>query len=99
VDNRDHHGDCCKSNDMEESMNQVLLFGSARDAVGSSSLNVQAESVRTVREMRSWIQQNYPEHIAIWNTCAIAVNEVFSQDDDPIHSGDTVAIIPPVSGG
>ena len=99
MDNGNHHGDRSHSNDMEEYMNQVLLFGSARDAVGSTTLRVDGATVRTVREMRSWIQQNYPEHIAIWNTCAIAVNEVFSQDKDPIQLGDTIAIIPPVSGG
>ena len=31
--------------------------------------------------------------------CAVAVNHEYATDDQPLHPGDEVAIIPPVSGG
>ena len=83
---------------MEESMIEILLFGSAREAVGKSSMSVSSAPFSNVAQFRVWMQSQYPKLTAL-HTCAIAVNETFARDDESIQSGDTLAIIPPVSGG
>lgn len=79
-------------------MIEILLFGSAREAVGKSSLRVPATSFSNVAQFRVWMQTQYPMLNAL-HTYAVAVNETFARDDESIQTGDTLAIIPPVSGG
>ena len=51
-----------------------------------------------VSEIREALKQMYPSLEDIDNF-AIAVNESYAEDDQELANGDTVAIIPPVSGG
>ncbi|MFM7730586.1 MAG: molybdopterin converting factor subunit 1 [Flavobacteriales bacterium] len=83
---------------MEESMVEILLFGSAREAMGKASIREHADSFSNVAEFRTWVKNRYPALTGM-DTYAVAVNETFASDDVSIHAGDTLAIIPPVSGG
>jgi molybdopterin synthase sulfur carrier subunit len=54
-------------------------------------------SNQTVEDLWKWADEKYP---GIRNSSArIAVNEEYALPSDVIESGDTVAFIPPVSGG
>jgi molybdopterin synthase sulfur carrier subunit len=49
--------------------------------------------------LRALVEQAHPKLAGALATCRIAVDEEFASDDTPLHDGQTVAFIPPVSGG
>lgn len=77
-------------------MNKVLFFAHLRDAVGEESIEMDA-SGKTVAEIKQEIAQKYD--IQKLDSVMTAVNEEFAGNDDRIKDGDTIAFVPPVSGG
>ncbi|MGV3488061.1 MAG: MoaD/ThiS family protein [Tuberibacillus sp.] len=77
-------------------MIKILLFAGLKERVGQPSLTWEKAPI-SVGELKKEIQK-IPglENMA---GVMIAVNEAFAVDDTTIYSGDTVALIPPVSGG
>ncbi|MBO1514587.1 molybdopterin converting factor subunit 1 [Metabacillus bambusae] len=77
-------------------MIKVLLFAHLQDKAGREIIEIEYSSL-TVKELRKIMETNYElgslEHVMV------AVNEEYALDQDSIHSGDVVALIPPVSGG
>lgn len=78
----------------------ILLFGIAKDIVGSSSIifndvEVAPKSVYTLKEQ---LKISYPEFQKL-SSLAIAVNSEYAEDDVVLNATDEIAIIPPVSGG
>ena len=81
----------------------VLLFGVAKDIVGSPSLSIPTNAngkriPNTVGELRTFLGKSYPE-LERLSSLAIAVNNSYAKDDETINSYDEIALIPPVSGG
>jgi len=76
----------------------VLLFGISTDIVGTTSLAFELEQYTTVSDFKHRLQAQYPA-LSQLNSYAIAVNESYASDDTQLQENDTVAIIPPVSGG
>ncbi|RYM06542.1 molybdopterin converting factor subunit 1 [Sporolactobacillus sp. THM7-7] len=76
-------------------MIQVLLFAHLREQVGQDELAI-PENQMTVAELRTLMVHQYALHI---QDVMVAVNEAYAVDTDVIYDGDTVALIPPVSGG
>ena len=76
----------------------VLLFGISTDLVGATSLTFEMNQNATVNDFKQRLQAEYPTLTQL-NSYAIAVNESYASDDTELHANDTVAIIPPVSGG
>jgi molybdopterin synthase sulfur carrier subunit len=79
----------------------ILLFGVARDIVGSNSLSLplsSASQLNTVAELRTYLGKTYPRLNGI-TSLAIAVNNSYAHDTDTIDNFDEIALIPPVSGG
>ena len=82
----------------------VLLFGVAKDIVGSPSLSIPTRSTtgtpapKTVGELRSFLGKGYPE-LERLSSLAVAVNNQYANDDETINAYDEIALIPPVSGG
>jgi molybdopterin synthase sulfur carrier subunit len=77
-------------------MNKVLFFAHLRDAVGEESLQMNVAG-KTIAELKQELAQNY--NIQKVDSVMAAINEEFASNDDVIQEGDTVAFIPPVSGG
>jgi len=77
-------------------MNKVLFFAHLRDAVGEESLQLNAAG-KTIAEVKQQLTENY--HLQNMEGVMAAINEEFSSDDEMIQEGDTIAFIPPVSGG
>lgn len=75
-------------------MIKVLCFAHIKELTGSDELLLEKEEL-TVQEFL----QNMNEQYGINSDCMVAVNEEYAEPDDVIKSGDTVALIPPVSGG
>ena len=76
----------------------VLLFGIATDLVGTSSLELELPENISVKAFKEILQKQY-QNLKQLNTYAIAVNESYASDATLVCDKDTVAIIPPVSGG
>jgi len=82
----------------------ILLFGVAKDIVGSPSLSIPTSSStgkklpKTVGELRSFLGNAYPELNNV-SSLAIAVNNTYAEDQTEVNSYDEIALIPPVSGG
>ncbi len=76
----------------------ILLFGVLKEMVGHTTLNVELEPGTTVQDLKIYLHDKYPESKKL-KSLMIAVNESYANDEDRILESDTIAIIPPVSGG
>lgn len=78
---------------------EVLLFASARDAAGSDRARLDLEPGATVAAARDALLALYPAMARGAAALRFAVNEDFVGVERRLHDGDTLALIPPVSGG
>ncbi|PAQ15443.1 molybdopterin converting factor subunit 1 [Bacillaceae bacterium SAOS 7] len=74
----------------------VLLFAHLQEEVGESQLTIEAPEM-TVSQVKKWIEERY--QISSLHQVMAAVNENFATDETIVKEGDTIAFIPPVSGG
>lgn len=77
-------------------MNKILFFAHLRDEAGHESVEIEAAG-KTVAELKAIISEKYG--VQKLDTSMAAVNEEFASNDEVIKEGDTIAFIPPVSGG
>lgn len=77
---------------------KLLYFGVSRDYTSRDEEYLEVENATTVLEMRAELQRRYPKLEDI-QSFALAVNESYATDEMKLKDGDTVALIPPVSGG
>ncbi|MBX9971604.1 molybdopterin converting factor subunit 1 [Cytobacillus firmus] len=76
-------------------MNKIMFFAHLRDRVGEESVTKDV-SGKTISELKKMLEENYELKL---DSVMAAVNEEFASDDEVIQDGDTIAFIPPVSGG
>lgn len=77
-------------------MIRVCYFAGLREIAGKSEEMIDRKSW-TVQELLDWAESAYPAFQG--KTMFVAVNEEYARREDPIHDGDVIAFIPPVSGG
>ncbi len=77
-------------------MVRVLLFAELQERIGKTSLEIPLEKA-DVRQLKEKLESDYPQ--LRLKGVMTAVNEEYAKDDDIVTAGDTVALIPPVSGG
>ncbi|HAQ06518.1 MAG TPA: molybdopterin converting factor subunit 1 [Bacillus bacterium] len=77
-------------------MNKVLFFAHLRDEAGHESVEIEAAG-KTVAELKEIISEKY--QVQKLDNSMTAINEEFSSNEEVIKDGDTIAFIPPVSGG
>ena len=77
---------------------EVLLFAALRDEVGPN-VAVDVREGATVAELRQALEAAHPAIARYGRRAMVAVNEAWAADGEPVHSGDTVALLPPVAGG
>ena len=76
---------------------EVLYFAALREAAGSASEEVQTSAIDLAAlyaQLRARHQLPFPQQ-----QLRVAVDGAFTDWDQPLRSGSTVAFIPPVSGG
>ncbi|MBS2969177.1 molybdopterin converting factor subunit 1 [Metabacillus sp. KIGAM252] len=74
----------------------VLLFAANRESIGKEQIKVEKSNV-TVRDLKELLESEYPG--SSFQHAMAAINESFVTDEEMVKTGDTVAFIPPVSGG
>lgn len=80
-----------------ERMITILLFANLREEVGSERLVIIEKREINVQQLKKWLEDNY--QLQTLDKVMVAINEEFVTDEDIVKPGDTVAFIPPVSGG
>ena len=77
----------------------VLLFGVTRDIVGKGSMSIpDSDGIETVGDLKKLLMDQYPS-LRELSSIALAVNQSYARDNDPVNESDEIALIPPVSGG
>jgi len=76
----------------------LRCFGVARDIAAAPTISLHLRPRPKVAEVRAKLLEDYPAFGELVSF-AIARNEEYAKDDDVVETGDTLAIIPPVSGG
>lgn len=76
---------------------QIRLFAALRDRAGVEAIELDlpqdarvADAIAAARD-GGWVDRRQP--------CVLAVNREYAQPSSPLHEGDELALIPPVSGG
>ena len=77
---------------------RTLFFGIAKDIVGHSSKIIELKKKTTIGQFQVYLTEEYNDLKGV-NNFAFAVNEEYATSDHQINENDTVAVIPPVSGG
>ena len=77
-------------------MVKVLLFAQLQEEIGESQLEFEF-GPSTVTDLKKVLMEKY--NIMQIDQAMIAINETYARNDDIVHPGDTVAVIPPISGG
>jgi molybdopterin synthase sulfur carrier subunit len=82
---------------------ELLYFARLREAFGRDSEQVAVpESVKDVAGLTAWLRQRgaaWAHELAPGKPVLIAVTQDMAGADTLIRSGDTVALMPPVTGG
>jgi molybdopterin converting factor small subunit len=84
---------------------RVQLFAWLKEAAGGASSVVvrlpehSAHTAGAVLAALSTLLSPLPDLASRLASCKIALNDSFAELSDPVHPGDSVSVIPPVSGG
>ena len=78
---------------------EVILFAHVREAVGKDRLFLDLPDDATVRDAIESLSARYESIAAMRGRLAAAVNQRYADSQSPLHEGDVLALIPPVSGG
>lgn len=77
----------------------ILLFAQLADAVGESQLSLDLPDDAKVTDALDALATKHAAITPHRPTLAVAVNESYATADTSLNDGDTIALIPPVSGG
>ena len=77
---------------------QILAFGITKELIGKMSFDMTLKKQSNVEDLKTSLFTHYPE-LSKLGTIALAINSEYATDDQIIHEGDEIALIPPVSGG
>ncbi len=78
---------------------RLLYFHRAREAAGCSSETADLPARATSADALALAATRHPALAEIRAILRIAINEEYAPADRPLCDGDTVAFLPPISGG
>ncbi len=78
---------------------KLLYFAHLAERAGVREETREFADGVTAGGLRALVEQAHPKLGGALATCRVAVDEEFTADDTPLRDGQTVAFIPPVSGG
>lgn len=77
----------------------LLLFGSLRESVGESRLEVELAEGSTLADVRTWLAERSELVDKLGDRLAASINMEVADLSDVVEDGDEVAFLPPVAGG
>jgi MoaE-MoaD fusion protein len=77
----------------------VLLFGACREAAATDEFSVTLPAGTSVAKAFEELKRLYPALEPFSSRLLFAVNESYAGPEQILSSGDTLAVLPPVSGG
>lgn len=77
----------------------VLFFGALKDMAGRSSSQMEFAQGARVSDVFEKCLEDVPKLGGFRGSLAISVNREYAGMGTPIHDGDEIALLPPVSGG
>jgi len=77
---------------------EVLLFAQLKDEVGRSIV-VEVAAPADVAALRRALEAAHPALARMGRRAAVAVNETYARDGEPVREGDVIALLPPIAGG
>lgn len=77
----------------------VLLFAYLREMTGENQVALQLPEGSRLSDVWPHLVERFPRLQGMEHTLAWAVNHTYARPDQPLHNGDTLAALPPVSGG
>ena len=78
---------------------RVLFFGMLKDMAGKAADSIELPEGASVRDVLAHYERVAPQLKNSFPSLAMAVNQQYAAADTTLHSGDEVALLPPVSGG
>ena len=78
---------------------KVLFFGRLKDVIGHAEESLDFAEASTIEQLFAVYSQRVPELAKYRSSVVASRNQEFAAWDTPLHSGDEVAFLPPVSGG
>ncbi len=77
----------------------VKLFASVKDIARVSEATLELPAASVAGDVVSHFVSQFPALEGLRSYVRVAVNECYVDVSHPLHDGDDVALIPPVSGG
>jgi len=77
----------------------VLFFGVTHDLTGCAAELVELPEGETLQGLQQRCQSRFPGLLKVGRSLLVAVNQKIETGATPLHDGDEVAFLPPVSGG
>lgn len=77
---------------------KILYFSSVRDKIGLPSEEIDFNG-ETLNDLKNTLIEKYPQIRENLEKVMFAINQEYADLNTFLKDGDTVAIIPPVSGG
>jgi len=78
---------------------KVLFFGRLKEIVGHAEDSIELPDGAPIEAVFSHFGANHPELARFRASLVASRNQEFAAWSTPLHSGDEVAFLPPVSGG
>jgi molybdopterin synthase sulfur carrier subunit len=78
---------------------RVLLFAGLRETCGCAETTMDVAAGSSARDCLDVLVQRHPGLERLRQGLVAAINESYADWDEQLSDGDTVAFIPPVSGG
>lgn len=78
---------------------QILFFGQLKEVAGRERDTLDLPEGARVSDLLRRCAEVSPALQPYYGVMAVALNQQYSQTSAPLHEGDEVALIPPVSGG
>lgn len=78
---------------------KVLFFGRLKDIIGLTEDSLAFSEASTIEQLFALYSARHPDLAKYRSSLVASRNQEFAAWDTPLHSGDEVAFLPPVSGG
>jgi molybdopterin converting factor subunit 1 len=78
---------------------KIRFFAHTREIAGTEMLEMKFKEGTTGEDLLKILGDKYPKFRELSEYVALAVNEEYVNRDRKLEEGDTISLIPPVSGG